>query len=46
MVTGAFIPPEKLILLKEKRIPQIIKPAELDNELLKIVKEQLEMSLD
>jgi len=46
MVTGAFIPPEELNLLKEKRIPQIIKPAELDNELLKIVKEQLEMSSD
>lgn len=46
MITGAFIPPEKLLFLKEKRIPQIIKPAELENELLKIVKEQLEMSSD
>ena len=46
MVTGAFIPPEELNFLKEKQIPQIIKPAELDNELLKIVKEQLEMNSD
>ncbi len=46
MVTGAFIPPEDLNFLSEKQIPQIIKPAELDNELLRIVKEQLEMSLN
>lgn len=42
MITGAFLPPDILSLLKEKRIPQIIKPAELENELLKIVNEQLQ----
>jgi len=42
MVTGAFIPPEELNLLRERHIKIIIKPAELENELLKIVIEQFE----
>lgn len=43
MITGAFMRPEELNFLREKQIPQIIKPAELENELLKTVTEQLEV---
>ena len=44
MITGAFLKPDELKALSRKKVPQIIKPAELENELLKVVKEQLEMS--
>ena len=44
MITGAFLKPDELKTLSRKKITQIIKPAELEKELLKVVKEQLEMS--
>jgi len=42
MITGAFLLPDDLKMLSENKIPQIIKPADLEKELLKTVKEQLE----
>ena len=42
MITGAFLTPDDLKMLSDNKIPQIIKPADLEKELLKTVKEQLE----
>ena len=44
MITGAFLKPEDLEYLRKVKIPQLIKPADLEKELLKVVREQLEMS--
>lgn len=41
MVTGTFLTHECMTMLKNKNITQIIKPADLENELLKTVKEKL-----
>ena len=42
MITGAFLSPEDLKYLREQKIPQLIKPANLETELLETVKQQLE----
>lgn len=46
MITGALLMPDELKIFRDNEIPQIIKPADLEKELLKAVKEQLEMSSD
>lgn len=42
MITGAFLSLEDLKYLREQKIPQLIKPANLETELLETVKQQLE----
>ena len=42
MITGAFLVPDDLKMLSDNKIPQIIKPADLEKELLKTVRELLE----
>ena len=41
MITGAFLSIEQLSLLKERKITYLIKPADLEEELLKIVRSKL-----
>ena len=40
MVTGAFLNPAELNILREQNVPQIIKPPDMEQELLKIIKKQ------
>lgn len=40
MVTGAFLNPNEFNILREQNIPQIIKPPDMEQELLKIIKKQ------
>ena len=42
MVTGSFLNPEEFKMLKEQKVPQIIKPPDLETELLTVVKQELE----
>lgn len=42
MITGAFFTAEDLEFLRVQKIPQLIKPTDLETELLKTVREQLE----
>ena len=42
MITGAFLLPNDQKMLRDNKIPQIIKPADLEKELLKTVRELLE----
>jgi len=41
MVTGAFLNHSEFNILREQNVPQIIKPPEMKQELLKIIKSQL-----
>ncbi len=41
MVTGAFLNHSEFNILKEQNVPQIIKPPEMEQELLKIIRKQL-----
>ena len=41
MVTGAFLNLSEFDILREQNVPQIIKPPEMEQELLKIIKKQL-----
>ena len=41
MITGAFLSIEELSLLKRKKITYLIKPADLEKELLEIVRNKL-----
>ena len=41
MITGAFLSIEELSLLKRKKIAYLIKPADLEKELLEIVRNKL-----
>ena len=41
MVTGAFLSQSEFDTLREQNVPQIIKPPEMEQELLKIIKKQL-----
>ena len=41
MVTGAFLHQSEFNILREQNVPQIIKPPEMEQELLKIIREQL-----
>ena len=41
MVTGAFLDHSEFNILREQNVPQIIKPPEMEQELLKIIKNQL-----
>ena len=40
MVTGAFLNHSEFNILKEQNVPQIIKPPDMEEELLKIIKKQ------
>ena len=41
MVTGAFLNHSEINILREQNVPQIIKPPEMEQELLKIIRNQL-----
>ena len=41
MITGAFLNHSEFSFLSENKIPQIIKPPDMEEELLKLIKEQI-----